>query len=143
MRTLAKNKVPMKYALYEGQEPIYQKDENGEPVVSWIDEEGNIYYVEIGEQPKYSDPVDFFASISMSGGESEAVEFGVDIGNYDAVMITALNEFPISETSFIWVKNKPQYTDDGRLSTATADFRVKAVKPSLNQTKYLLSAITK
>ena len=32
MRTLAKNKVPMKYALYEGQEPIYQLDENGEPI---------------------------------------------------------------------------------------------------------------
>ena len=79
----------------------------------------------------------------MSGGESEAVEFGVDIGNYDAVVITALNEFPISETSFIWVKSEPQYTAEGRLNTATADFRVKAVKPSLNQTKYLLSAITK
>lgn len=143
MRTLAKNKVPMKYTLYEGQESIYQKDENGEPVVSWIDEEGNIYYVEIGSQPKYSAPVDFFASISMSGGESEAVEFGVDIGNYDAVMITALNEFPISETSFIWVKSEPRYTEEGNLNTSTADFRVKAVKPSLNQTKYLLSAITK
>ena len=143
MRTLAKNKVPMKYALYEGQEKIYQLDENGEKVVSWIDEEGNIYYVEIGEQPKYSEPVDFFASISMSGGESEAVEFGVDIGNYDAVIITALNEFPISETSFIWVKSEPQYTKEGRLNTSTADFRVKAVKPSLNQSKYLLNAITK
>ena len=118
-------------------------DENGEPVVSYVDEQGNIYYVEIGSQPKYSKPVDFFASISMSGGESEAVEFGVDIGNYDAVVITALNEFPISETSFIWVDSEPQYTSDGRLNTATADFRVKAVKPSLNQTKHLLSAITK
>ena len=143
MRTLAKNKVPMKYALYKGQEPIYQLDENGEPVVSYVDEQGNIYYVEIGSQPKYSEPVDFFASISMSGGESEAVEFGVDIGNYDAVVITALNEFPISETSFIWVDSEPQYASGGRLNTATADFRVKAVKPSLNQTKYLLSAITK
>lgn len=143
MRTLAKNKVPMRYALYEGQTPIYQLDENGEPVVSWIDEEGNIYYVEIGEAPKYSEPVDFFASISMSGGESEAVEFGVDIGNYDAVIITALNEFPISETSFIWVKSEPEYTADGRLNTSTADFRVKAVKPSLNQTKLLLSAVVK
>lgn len=143
MRTLAKNKVPMKYALYEGQETIYQLDENGERVVSYIDEQGNIYYVEIGSQPKYSEPVDFFASISMSGGESEAVEFGVDIGNYDAVIITALNEFPISETSFIWVKSEPEYTADGRLNTSTADFRVKAVKPSLNQTKLLLSAITK
>lgn len=143
MRTLAKNKVPMKYVLHEGQEPIYQLDENGERVVSYIDEQGNIYYVEIGEQPKYSEPTVFFASISMSGGESEAVEFGVDIGNYDAVVITALNEFPISETSYIWTTSEPQYTDDGHLNTDTADFRVKAVKPSLNQTKYLLSAVTK
>lgn len=143
MRTLAKNKVPMKYALYLGEEPIYRYDENGNKIISHIDDEGNIYYETLGEYSKYSEPVDFFASISMSGGESEAVEFGVDIGNYDAVMITALNEFPISETSYIWTKSEPQYTDEGHLNTATADFKVTAVKPSLNQTKYLLSAITK
>ena len=142
MRTLAKNKVPMKYTLYEGQEDVFVKDNNGEQIVDYIDEQGNIYY-RTETVLKYSEPTDFFASISMSGGESEAVEFGVDIGNYDAVVITALNEFPISETSFIWVKSEPQYTAEGRLNTATADFRVKAVKPSLNQTKYLLSAITK
>ena len=142
MRTLAKNKVPMKYALYEGQEDVFVKDDNGEPIVDYIDEQGNIYY-RTETVSKYSEPTDFFASISMSGGESEAVEFGVDIGNYDAVVITALNEFPISETSFIWTTSEPQYTADGRLNTSTADFRVKAVKPSLNQTKYLLSAITK
>ena len=143
MRTLAKNKVPMKYALYEGIVDVYRKDENGEPIVSHIDTEGNIYYEIEESYPSYSEPTDFFASISMSGGESEAVEFGVDIGNYDAVVITALNEFPISETSFIWTTSEPQYTNEGRLNTSTADFRVKAVKPSLNQMKYLLSAITK
>ena len=142
MRTLAKNKVPMKYALYLGTEDVIATDNNGEPIVEHIDEQGNIYY-RLETVIKYSEPTDFFASISMSGGESEAVEFGVDIGNYDAVVITALNEFPISETSFIWVKSEPQYTAEGRLNTSTADFRVKAVKPSLNQTKYLLSAITK
>ena len=142
MRTLAKNKVPMKYALYEGQEDVFVKDDNGEPIVDYIDEQGNIYY-RTETVSKYSEPTDFFASISMSGGESEAVEFGVDIGNYDAVVISALNEFPISETRFIWTTSEPQYTAEGRLNIATADFRVKAVKPSLNQTKYLLSAITK
>ena len=142
MRTLAKNKVPMKYALYLGTEDVIATDDNGEPIVEHIDEQGNIYY-RLETVIKYSEPVDFFASISMSGGESEAVEFGVDIGNYDAVVITALNEFPISETSFIWTTSEPQYTAEGRLNTSTADFRVKAVKPSLNQTKYLLSAITK
>ena len=142
MKTLAKNKVPMKYALYLGEEEVIVNDDNGEPIVDYIDEQGNIYY-RTETVSKYSEPVDFFASISMSGGESEAVEFGVDIGNYDAVIITALNEFPISETSFIWVNSEPQYTEEGRLNTSTADFRVKAVKPSLNQTKYLLSAITK
>lgn len=142
MRTLAKNKVPMKYALYKGQEDVFVKDDNGEPIVDYIDEQGNIYY-RTETVSKYSEPTDFFASISMSGGESEAVEFGVDIGNYDAVIITSLNEFPISETSFIWATSEPQYTAEGRLNTSTADFRVKAVKPSLNQTKLLLSAVVK
>lgn len=142
MRMLAKNKAPMKYVLYEGQEEAIVYDDNGEPIVDYIDEQGNIYY-RTQTVSKYSEPADFFASISMSGGESEAVEFGVDIGNYDAVMITALNEFPISETSFIWKDSKPEYTNEGRLNTATADFRVKAVKPSLNQSKYLLTALTK
>lgn len=143
MRTLAKNKVPMKYALYEGQTPIYQLDKNGEPVVSWIDVEGNIYYVVEGEAPKYSEPTDFFASISMSGGESVSVEFGVDIGNYDAVIVTELNEFPLSETNYVWVSSEPQHSSRGLVDVTTADFRVTAVKPSLNQTKYLLRAITK
>ena len=142
MRTLAKNKVPMKYALYEGQEDVFVKDNNGEPIVDYIDEQGNIYY-RTETVSKYSEPTDFFASISMSGGESEAVEFGVDIGNYDAVIITNLNEVPITETSYVWVKSEPEYTDEGRLNVISADFRVKAVKPSLNQSKYLLTAITK
>ena len=142
MRTLAKNKIPMKYSLYLGQEDVFVKDENGEPIVDYIDEQGNIYY-RTETVSKYSEPVDFFASISMSGGESETVEFGVDIGNYDAVIITDLNEVPITETSYVWLESEPQYTSEGRLNPISADFRVKAVKPSLNQAKYLLTAITK
>ena len=100
-------------------------------------------YVEIGSEPRYSEPTDFFASISMSGGESVSVEFGVDIGNYDAVIVTELNEFPLSETSYVWVSSEPQHSPQGLVDVTTADFRVTAVKPSLNQTKYLLMAITK
>ena len=47
MRTLAKNKVPMKYALYEGQEPIYETDENGEKVPVTDNGDGTYTY----EQP--------------------------------------------------------------------------------------------
>ena len=81
----------------------------------------------------------------MSGGETEAVEFGLNIGDYQAVLITNKDEIPIDETSIIWLRSDIAYKDTAEtlLDPRSADFEVLAVKPSLNNVKYVLKAITK
>ena len=53
--------------------------------------------------------VSFFGNIAMSGGEAEAVEFGLNVGDYEAVLLVDKNSLPIDETSLIW--QNPRATD--------------------------------
>lgn len=129
MRTLKKNKQELEYALLEGEVPILTEDglETGE--------------YELG----YSQPVPFSGNIAMSGGESEAKEFGVSTSDYDAVLVMDKDEIPITETSLIWHENEVGYkdTDKAIVDGNSADYKVKKVSPSLNQIKYLLQRIEK
>lgn len=137
MMTLNANKQKMKYALLDKQIPI---------LTEYVDEDGNSYQIETGNyELGYSLPVSFYANISFSNGESKTEEYGVDIGDYDAVMVLGLNEIPITETSLIWFKSEVGYKDTAEtiVDGDTADFKVVAIKPSLNQMKVILKAITK
>lgn len=157
MRTLLKNKQSMKYALQIGEVPIYNRDENGEiiyecyedsdgNIIYYLDENGNKIPSETGEyEVGYSEPCEFFGNIAMSGGEAEAVEYGIDVSAYDATLVMEKGVLPIDETSLIWLESEVGYTDasmthaDGH----TADYKVLAVKPSLNFVKYILGRIVK
>lgn len=141
MRTLARNKQKMYYSLYLGQEPEYVLDENGMKVVEFVDEEGNVYYEETGNYiDVYSQPVIFYGNIAMSGGESEAVEFGLNLGDYEAVLLMDKNTLPIDETSLIWHKNEPT---EVVVKKEHADYTIVKLSPSLNQDKYVLKAVVK
>ena len=147
----------MKYALQIGEVPIYNRDENGEiiyehyedsdgNIIYYLDENGNKIPSETGEyEVGYSEPREFFGSIAMSGGEAEAVEYGIDVSAYDATLVMEKGVLPIDETSLIWLESEVGYTDasmthaDGH----TADYKVLAVKPSLNFVKYILGRIVK
>lgn len=157
MRTLLKNKQSMKYALQIGEVPIYNRDENGEIIYEhYEDSDGNIIYYEDENGNKtpsetgeyeigYSEPHEFFGNIAMSGGEAEAVEYGIDVSAYDATLVMEKGVLPIDETSLIWFESEVGYTDasmkhaDGH----TADYKVLALKPSLNFVKYILGRIVK
>lgn len=147
MRTLNKNKQKMYYAQLVGEGPDYVYDENGNKIVEYETEEGEKIYKETGgTQLLYSKPVLFSANISFSGsGEATAQEFGIDVSQYDAVLVYGLNKFPITETSLVWYNEEPQYKDADKtvLNDKSATFTVKAIKPSLNFTRALLGAITK
>ena len=135
---------PMKYSLQDGRVPIYERDENGDIV--YIEVDGQKIPVETGEyETGYSAPVDFMGNISMSGGEAEAKEFGMDIGDFDAVIVLEKDAVPITETSIIWHTSHVKYKDEQNtiVDSKSADYAVKRVSPSLNFTKVLLQRIVK
>mgnify|MGYP005791802095 FL=1 len=144
MRLLRKNMQPMKYSLQDGRVPIYERDENGDIV--YIEVDGQKIPVETGEyETGYSAPVDFMGNISMSGGEAEAKEFGMDIGDFDAVIVLEKDAVPLTETSIIWHTSPVKYKDEQNtiVDSKSADYAVKRVSPSLNFTKVLLQRIVK
>lgn len=135
---------PMKYSLQDGRVPIYEYDENGDIV--YIEVDGQKIPVETGEyETGYSAPVDFMGNISMSGGEAEAKEFGMDIGDFDAVIVLEKDAIPITETSIIWHTSPVKYKDEQNtiVDSKSADYAVKRVSPSLNFTKVLLQRSVK
>lgn len=146
MMSLDFNKQKLQYALYGGETPEYVLDKDGNKIVSYVDEDGTIYYEETGNKIKnYSLQEPFFASISMSGGEITSQEYGIDVSNYDAVLMLDKEQIAIQETSLVWYETEPIYKDADKtiLDGDKADYRVLAIKPSLNALKVLLGRITK
>ena len=144
MRTLAKNKQKMYYALQSGEVPIYEKDEYGN--IKYITIDGEQVPVETGEyELGYSEPVEFLGNIALSGGDSEVVEYGIDTSAYDATLVTDKGAVPLTETSLIWFQSEVGYKDTTKMIVDgnTADYRVLAVKPILNEAKYILGKLTK
>lgn len=144
MRLLEKNKQNLKYALQVGEVPVYERDEDGN--IIYIEVDGQKVPVETGEtEPGYSNPIDFRGNIAMSGGEAEAKSFGVDISEYDAVLLMEKDRIPIDETSLIWHMSEVKYADEQNtiVDKKSADYTVKRVQPSLNFTRYLLKRVVK
>lgn len=146
MRNLRRNKQTLYYALYKGRETVYKLDENGKKIISWTDESVDPpinYYEEIGEKDVYDEFAELKGNIALSGGDSQTVEFGVSLGNYEAVLITEKDKYPITETSLIWYTSKPMLDASGNTDSSNADYRVIKVSPSLNETKYILAKVVK
>lgn len=146
MRTLNKNKKKLKYALFHENEPEYVLDENGEKIIEFVDEDGNVYYKQTGNfKTYYGELTEFLGNISLSGGESREVNYGVDVSAYDAVLIMDKDVLPITETSLIWHESEVVYKDveETEIDTKSADYKVTRVSPSINQTKYLLERVVK
>lgn len=135
MRMARVNKQKMHYALYGKEVPIYDY---------YTDNEGNKIPLDTGETKiTYENPVEFFGNIALSGGESEAVEFGLNLADYEAVLVVAKNTLPIDETSRIWHNTEPTYNEDGTVNEVSADYTVVKVSPSLNVDKFILKKVVK
>ena len=135
MRTLKKNKQEMYYSVLLGEYPIYDY---------YIDSDGNRIPVSTGEsEMRYSVPKDFKGNIAMSGGESEAVEFGVNKSDYSAVLVVDKEELPIDETSLIWFESEPVGGSEENVDASSADYTVTKIIPSLNGVRYLLKKVVK
>ena len=141
---LKKNKQKLHYSLFLEERPEYALDEFGNKIIEYVDEEGNEYYRETGETERvYSLPVEFLGNISMSGGEAEAMEFGLNTADYEAVLIVNKGLLPIDESSLIWFESEPVINDNGLVDYVTADYSVIKISPSLNVDKYVLKKTIK
>lgn len=156
MRQFRKNTQPLKYALQIAEIPEFDYYE---------DEDGNKYPTGIIPNRKtevvYGEVTDFRASISMSGGEAEAVEYGLSTSEYQAVMLLPLNSVPLKEGALIWHTSEPQFKhiyipDDIEINDVptikldgdypiktSADYVVMKLSPSLNVMKVILQAVNK
>lgn len=135
MRTLNKNKQKMYYANQDREVPITE---------TYYDDEGNAYEYDTGEtELVYGEPIEFKGNIAMSGGESEAVEFGLDLSQYEAVLIVGKNTLPINEQSRIWHTSEPTKDDKGYTDEYSSDYRIVKYSPSLNFDKYVLKKVVK
>lgn len=172
MRTLRKNKESLKYSLQVATVPAFETDDDGNiKFETYVDDDGNEFpilddngnKIPVFKQPfgsfevLYSEPTPFEASIAMSGGEAQPVEYGLSIESYEAVIITESNAVPLTEGAIIWFQSEPEYisTDtihitvndkeiSGRFARKTsADFIVLKKSPSQHFDKYILGAVNK
>lgn len=106
MRTLAKNKVKLYYALFVSKEPIE-------------DEYGNI----TGYDVVYDEPVEIKVNISPSHGEMATRLFGESV-HYDKVLMFDIKGPAIDELTRFWI--------DNLIIEKPHDYEVKMIGKSLN-----------
>jgi len=132
----------MYYALFDKEIPVYDLDEDGN--IKYIEIDGVMVPVETGEtRIVYSNPVPFKGNIAMSGGESQSSEFGLNLSDYSAVLVSDKGLLPINETSRIWNESEPVYGTDGRVDEHSADYTVVKLSPSLNSDRFILKKVVK
>lgn len=157
MRTVRRNKQPMKYALYLGNVDIVQTDFEGNPQY-FEDENGEKIYLVTGEKREiYDTPVEFEANFSTSGGEAQSQEYGLDISQYDGIALFTKDAYPIVEGTIIWKDSEVEYDEDHKYFTedmktlievhapvkTSADYVCKKISDSLSYTKAIFTAIQK
>ena len=135
MMTLNSNKQKMYYANQDKEVPVTE---------TYYDDEGNAYELDTGEtELVYGEPIEFKGNIAMSGGEAEAQEFGLNLADYEAVLLVSKNTLPLTETSRIWHTSEPTKDDKGYADEYSADYRIVKISPSLNFDKYVLKKVVK
>lgn len=144
------NKQAMKYSLQGQTVTIYERGEDGN-ILYYTDSDGNPYLDGDGnkipkileEKTGFSEPADFEANISFSGGEAQSKEYGFDTADFDAILLTDRNKFPFKKGDLVWLDSKPTYTSDSLVDETSADFTIVGIKPALCSTKYMLKAVVK
>lgn len=118
-------------------EDIYARDINGE--IIYTDVDGVQIPVLSETVAKYEPPTRFRANISFNSGETQMAEYGLDVSGYHAVISAEKGEFRFDEKTLIWHTSEPVVDiEDGSAIPSTADYRVVAVKTSLNEERFYL-----
>lgn len=106
MRCLNRNKKSFYYANYQG--------------MSKLTDTGGHFTGEYGIT--YTDPIQVYGNISPATGTVYSNPFGLTEG-YDKIIVLADPDFPIAETSVLWIEND---------ITDSFDYRIVRIARSLN-----------
>lgn len=100
-RMAAINKQNMFYSLYSGTVPVYETDENGDPI--YIEVDGEQVPVEAGTQEaKYDLPKRFKAYISSELNEMHMKAWGVDQSSIYSEIVCQKGYLPLEVGAIIW-----------------------------------------
>lgn len=114
------------------------------------DLDGNIVYTSYNgvEYPvlsetkdNYCPPEIFYANISFNSGETVQAEFGLDTSDYDAIISADKGYYPFNiftEQTLIWHESVPKIDDYGQAIIESAEYRIVAIKTSLNEQRFIL-----
>lgn len=156
MRQLHQNRQVLYYASFKGKKKVYAHDddylitedgfklltEDNIPLINSIIMTTNVDGEEVAvvdaEKDEYSIPAVFKANISFNSGETKQDEYGLNTSDYNAIISADKGKLPFDERTLIWYKSKMEYDEDGDIKPETADYRVIAVKTSLNEERFLL-----
>ena len=137
MRVLNQNRQNLYYSNYAEDCEVYAKDSQGNILYETID--GVDYPVVEATVSKYSQPVAIKANISFNSGDTRLAEYGLNPSDYNAIIVANKGEFPFDERTLIWHTSEPQYDKDDNVLPESADYRVKAIKTSLNEERFILT----
>lgn len=157
MRPLRRNGQKMLYSLYLGSLYEVPTDGDGNPLYHQSDDGSRIYMTNGEPLDIYGTPVAFQANFSEAGGEAEAMEYGLSVGDYEGIIFYAKNAYPIKEGSIVWKDSEVEYEDEKKYYTKdmstlievhtpkkeSADFTVRKTPDSLNFTRAIVKAINK
>lgn len=144
MMMLESNKQKMYYSLQTEEIPVYETDDDGN--IIYIDVDGESIPVSTGDtELGYSEPVEMFANISFGTTETTTQEFGVDVSDYDAIVVYGKGKYPLTETALIWFESEPKYKDYSEtiIDGDSADYKVVSVRNTLNEGKAILKHLAK
>lgn len=133
---LDQNKRKLYYANYSKDIVDYKRDLDG-----------NIIYTKVNGKEEtvmgdpvscYAEAVEFEANISFDSGETKQAEYGLNTTDYNAVISANKGELPFNEQTLIWSDSEPKYDGNSRVIPETADYKVVAIKTSLNEERFFL-----
>lgn len=136
MKQLNQNKQKLKYANYCGKIPIYAYDSDGNIITQEID--GETIEVIDSYKQGYTNATEFKANISFNSGDTQMAEYGLNVDSYNAIISANKGELPFDERTLIWFKSDPEYDSDQLIKPESADYRVVAIKTSLNEERFIL-----
>ena len=141
MRTPRRVKQRMYYVLPKGLEDTYKYDEKGNPVYKEVNSKKIL--VKDGKRTVYSEPVEFFNSITSDLTADDLASFGADNSGKKAKMTYRFNEYPFKTGVLIWKTSEIKYKD-GYIDPSSADYQIVGVRDTGSQFwNALLSEVVK